>query len=84
MKQIDVLESQQLDRPHFDQVKRMEALNKSFSTKITPEQGVYGVREVVKDNGVVERLGKNELGHCYKEYYRDGKIFRRREILGKG
>ena len=84
MKQIDVLESQQLDRPHFDLAKHMAVLNGAFFSKITPEQGVYGVREVIKDNGVVERLGKNELGHRYKEYYRDGKIFRRREILGKG
>lgn len=62
---------------------KLDSFNKFFNSKLAPESGIYGVTEILKDNGVVEKLGKNELGHAFKEYYNsDGQLYRRRESLG--
>ncbi len=64
---------------------KLESFNKSFTSQVKPESGIYGVTETVKDNGVVERIGINELGHKYKEYYNpNGQLYQTREILGNG
>lgn len=62
---------------------KMEAFNKFFTSKVTPESGVYGVVENIKDNGIVKKIGKNELGHALIEYFDSyGKLYLRRENLG--
>lgn len=62
---------------------KMEAFNKFFTSKVTPESGVYGVVENIKDNGIVKKIGKNELGHALIEYFDPyGKLYLRRENLG--
>lgn len=62
---------------------KLDAFNKSFVSKITPESGIYGIAEKIRDDGVIEKIGKNESGHTYKEYYTpEGKIYQIRELLG--
>lgn len=81
---LDAIEQDALRPKETDIREGLEKLNKCFATKVAPENGVYGVSEIVKDNGIVERLGKNELGHTFKEYYSDGKLYMKREALGGG
>lgn len=81
---LDAIEQDALRPKETDIREGLEKLNKCFTTKVAPENGVYGVSEIVKDNGIVERLGKNELGHTFKEYYSDGKLYMKREALGGG
>lgn len=62
---------------------KMNVFNKAFQTKLTSENGIYGITEAVKDNGVIQRTGKNEFGHSYKEYITsEGRLFLRRENYG--
>lgn len=68
----------------YDLREKMTLLNRSYVSKLTPENGIYGVTEQNKDNGVVERFGVNEFGHRMKEYTQNGQIFKRREIIGNG
>ena len=64
---------------------KMNLFNQKFESKLTPENGIYGVKEIVKDNGTIELLGKNESGHSVKEYFNSsGNILKRREMLGEG
>lgn len=81
---LDAIERDSLRPKEADLREGLEKLNKCFATKVAPENGGYGVSEIIKDNGVVERLGKNELGHTFKEYYSDGKLYMKREALGSG
>lgn len=64
--------------------KVMAELNQRFVSKIMPEKGIYGVNEVMRSDGVMEHLGINEFGHKVKEYYDNGRIIKKREILGNG
>jgi hypothetical protein len=63
---------------------KLTASNKNFYTSVRPENGFYGVLETVKDNGIVERLGKTEQGFTFKEYLKDGILQTRREKLVDG
>ena len=81
---LDAIEQDSLRPKEADFREGLEKLNKCFATKVAPENGVYGVSEVIKDNGIVERLGRTELGHPFKEYYSDGKLYMKREALGSG
>lgn len=87
MREVGVLEG--LDKsglsfPEVDINEKLASFNKNFTSHLAPENGIYGLTEVLKENGILERIGKNELGHTFKEYYFDGKITQRKEILGKG
>ena len=82
--QIDILEQENLDGFKLDLTEKLDALHQSFVSKVKPERGVYGVTEKLRDDGVLVKTGKNELNHTFREYYKDGNIFRKREILGKG
>lgn len=84
MTSFDAVEATAFSPTEIDIREKMSVLNRSFLTKLTPENGIYGYTETVKDNGVVERLGVNEFGHKVKEYIQDGQIYKRREILGGG
>ncbi len=68
----------------IDLREKLSALNKEFKSKLEPENGTYGVQEILKDNGILERIGKNEAGHAFKEYYHEGRLFLKRENLGGG
>lgn len=81
---FDAIEANAFSPTEIDIREKMAVLNKSFLTKLTPENGIYGYTETIKDNGVVERLGVNEFGHKVKEYIQNGQIYKRREILGGG
>ena len=81
---LDMIESNAFKTEKLDIIEKLIGLNKSFDTKLTPENGIYGVTETIKDNGLIERLGTNEFGHRVKEYVVDGQLTKRREILGEG
>ncbi len=82
------LESFDAQAVRFNQTElldKMSTFNKQFISKLTPENGIYGVTEVIKANGMMERIGKNEFDHTFKEYFTsDGAILKRREALGGG
>lgn len=80
---IDMLEANALRPIEIGLVEKMKNLNASFETAISAENGFYGVTERIKDNGIIERIGKNEYGHTFKEYIREGQLLKRRENLGQ-
>lgn len=84
MTNFDVMEANAFMPKEIDLSEKLIGLHKSFSTKLSPENGIYGITETIRDNGVVERLGTNEFGHRVKEYFVDGQITKRREVLGEG
>jgi len=82
MEHIETIESQGFEL-NFNELREKTALlNKSFESQVKPVDGFYGVTETVKDNGDVVRTGKNDNGHAYREFYHDGKIYKRYEVLG--
>ena len=84
MLNMDVLESNVLKSTELDFNEKMFALNKLFVSKITPENGIYGKTETIRDNGVTERLGINEFGRKIKDYMVGGQLYKQRELLGGG
>lgn len=84
MNSFEMIEKSAFATEGINVQEKLAVLNKSFATHLTPENGIYGIKEILKDNGVIEKIGKNELGHTFKEYYQNGKLFRRREVLGGG
>lgn len=62
----------------------LSEFHKAFSSKVTPENGSYGITRIDKGNGLEEFRGKTESGHAFMEHYQDGKITMRREALGDG
>lgn len=61
---------------------RLSALNKCFDSKVKSKNGIYGIQRIDKGNGIEALQGKNDLGHSFIEYYKDGSLFSRRESLG--
>ena len=81
MTMLDNFEKKALETVPFDRVEKMDALNSKFASSIKPEKGVYGITEIIKENGIVERLSRNELGNIRKEYFQDGKLTHVREKI---
>jgi len=79
---IDVLDARAFAPVEVDLRGKLELLNRCFESQVKPENGYFGIREVAKDGGVTELIGKNEYGHTYKEYFKNGQIFKRRVNLG--
>ena len=78
---IDGFERNSFDTVKFDITERLSVLNKQFFTHVKPENGIYGITEIVKDNGLVERLSINENGYKRKEYFQDGVLTKCREKI---
>ncbi len=82
MERIEAIESRGFDFDLSEIREKTALLNKSFTSHIEPVNGFYGVTETIKDNGDIVRTGKNDLGHSYREYYHDGQIYKRYDLLG--
>ena len=81
---LDIIEANAYRAEKLDIAEKLTGFHKYFATRVTPENGVYGVTEIIKDSGLVERIGTNAFGHKVKDYIVDGQITKRREILGEG
>lgn len=81
---LDQFDKNGIESIKYDRIEKMDAFNKSFKTSLQPENGCYGITEIVKDNGLLERLSRNEQGHIRKDYFRDGKQYLRREKISDG
>ena len=81
---MDAFEAKALSTKEIKISELMSTMNKEFTTKLSPENGAFGVTEVVKDNGIVVRTWKNDAGHSVRQYYSDGHLYESREILGNG
>lgn len=80
---LGIIEKEKIDVSSVSFKEKMDAFNKCFDSKISPESGIYGITETIKENGIIERIGKNDLGHTYKEYFTpEGQIYQKRELLG--
>ena len=78
---------EQLDKPRFeiekiDRAERMNELNGQFKTSVSPEKGAYGIKEIDKGNGLIEKQYRNEMGFVGKNYYQDGILTKTREKIG--
>ena len=62
----------------------MENFNKQFATSIKPDNGFYGVSEVTKPDGIVEKVYKNLDGLYNKQYFKDDKLIKSRQQTEKG
>lgn len=77
-----MVEARGLDLSISEFREKMALLNQSFKSQIEPVNGMYGVTEKVRYDGDIVRTGKNELGHACREYYRDGRLYKRYDLLG--
>ena len=82
MERLEAIESRGFELDFNELREKTALLNRSFDSSVEPVNGIYGVTETVRDNGDIVRTGKNELGHAYREYYHDGKIYKRYDLLG--
>ncbi len=73
---FDKFEKKSIEIEKFDITERMAELNKSFKSAYTPENGYYGLTEVIKDTGITERTWRNNEGLLNRAYFSDEKIFR--------
>lgn len=81
---LDNFERNGLKSIEYDIKEKMELFNKSFRTNLSPEKGIYGVTEVFKDDGRVQRTFRNNEGFLTRDYLRDNKIYLRREKVSDG
>lgn len=82
MSSLDVIEQKAFMSEGVNITDRLSVLNKCFESKVKPENGVYGIEKIDKGNGIEALRGKNTSGHSFIEYYKDGKLFTKRESLG--
>lgn len=69
-----------VDRQEF--FEKSALLNKQFKSRVEAKNGFFGESVRIKDNGVVEKLYKDQDGHYHKEYYADDRLFQIKESLG--
>ena len=60
---------------------KLNIFHRHFSSGVLPIKGAFGVTEVIKENGVIERMARNEQGFIRKEYSRGDKFLRVREKI---
>lgn len=73
---FDNIEAKALVSAPFDRIEKMRALNKEFPSDVKPEDGAYGVKEIDKGNGAIEKQFRDGNRNLVKEYYQDGKLQR--------
>lgn len=81
---FDSLETAKFDTFSHNIEDKLRNLHKEFPSNVKARDGVYGIQEIQKGNGLVERRGRNELNNVYKEYFRDGQLYLRREKIQTG
>ncbi|NQP54020.1 hypothetical protein HO912_01465 [Streptococcus suis] len=81
---FDSLETNRLDTFDHNIEDKLRNLHKEFPSNVKAKDGVYGIQEIQKGNGLVERIGRNEINNVYKEYFRDGQLYLRREKIKPG
>lgn len=79
---LDIFEQGGLNIEKIDiGLDKIRSFNKFFNSGVIPNNGVYGSTEVLKDNGVLEKISKNSFGFTRKEYLRDDQLIRVREKI---
>lgn len=73
-----------LDKTKREVLEKLESFNKHFSTSLQPDKGVYGISEVVKPDGILEKIYKDVNGLYSKQYYRNSKLLKSRKQLDNG
>ncbi|HFI0468087.1 TPA: DNA/RNA non-specific endonuclease [Streptococcus suis] len=81
---FDSLETIRLDTFGHNIEDQLRNLHKEFPSTVKARDGVYGIQEIQKENGLVERIGRNAQNNVYKEYLRDGQLYLRREKIQTG
>lgn len=81
---FDSLETNRLDTFGHNIEDKLRNLHKEFPSNVKASDGVYGIQEIQKENGLVERIGRNAQNNVYKEYLRDGQLYLRREKIKPG
>lgn len=82
MTAFDTFEKEALWENRYDATDKLKSIHDNFASKIKPENGYFGTSVIDKGNGATEVLGKNELGHVFKDYYQDGRLIKSRAALG--
>lgn len=74
------------NRALFDKgtIESIKELQKEYGGKHTSNEGLYGVTEKLRPDGLLEKMGFTPEGLRYKEYYQDGIILKRSESVGLG
>ena len=79
---FDVFESKALSTEKIEAgLDKIKAFNSFFHSEVKPSGGIYGVAETLKDNGILERISRNEFGHIRKEYLQNDQLIRVREKI---
>ena len=81
---IDSLENQAFVIEETIAPEKLISAHKFFPTNLKPENGIYGIQEIIKGESFLEKIGINDIGHSIKEYFWQDKKFRQLEKLGAG
>ncbi|HEP1819971.1 TPA: DNA/RNA non-specific endonuclease, partial [Streptococcus suis] len=81
---FDSLETAKFDTFSHNIEDKLRNLHKEFPSNVKARDGVYGIQEIQKENGLVERIGRSDQNNVYKEYLRDGQLYLRREKIQNG
>lgn len=79
---LDIFEQGGLNIEKIDiGLDKIRSFNKFFNSGVIPTNGTYGAIEVLKDNGVLEKVSRNGFGFTRKEYWRGDELIKVREKI---
>lgn len=80
---VEFLDSRGISYDMKEFFEKASLMNKEFQSKVETKDGFFGETTRVKDNGVVEKISKDQDGYYHKEYYDpQGNLFQIKETLG--
>lgn len=84
MMRIDTIEQDAFKVKETGIIEKMDKLNQYFKSEVAPNpQQMYGVKEIIRENGERQVLWKNAENHTVKQYFNpEGKLYQQREMLG--
>ncbi|MDR1464861.1 MAG: DNA/RNA non-specific endonuclease [Oscillospiraceae bacterium] len=81
VERFDAVEEAILDPVKQGVIGALAGLHGNFSSAVKPEDGVFGFKEVIKDNGQVTRTWKTDQGTTVREYLQGGKLLQTKEAF---
>lgn len=81
---LDSFDKNSLSVPKIEYVEKLDSLNKAFDSKVQPTKGVFGINEIDKGNGWVQKIYRNENNQISSDYSLDGVLKYNRTKLDTG
>ncbi len=73
-----------IEKVKTDVLEKLRSFNKQFTSSVKPYNGVYGTTEIIKLDGILEKVYKDSNGLYNKQYFKDNKLIKSRHQIKKG